>query len=109
VLCAGGTLFVWVPFLIGYHPDPEDFYRYSESSLRRKLAAAGFEHVRVFAIGGRFTAAANHAIGGLPGAPLKALVAALAVLTDRLYYRVARSSTPSAFALGYLAVGQRAA
>jgi len=109
VLCPRGMLFVWVPFLVGYHPDPDDFYRYSESSLRRKLSATGYEDARVVAVGGRFTASANLALGGIPGSAPKALVAAAAVLADRLYYRMARTSKPSAFPLGYLAAARRIA
>jgi SAM-dependent methyltransferase len=107
VLRPQGTLHVWVPFLIGYHPSPEDYFRYTEPALRRKLEAAGFGEITIRPVGGRFTAAANLALSGIPTAPVRALVAGVAVLLDHLYYRVARSAQRDGFPLGYLASATR--
>jgi SAM-dependent methyltransferase len=103
VLRSEGRIHVWVPFLIGYHPSPEDYFRYTAPTLRRKLEAAGFGEISVWPVGGRFTAAANLALSGIPTAPLRALVAGVAVVLDRLYYRVARNAQRDGFPLGYLA------
>jgi SAM-dependent methyltransferase len=106
VLRPTGRVIVWVPFLVGYHPSPEDFFRYSESSLRRKFDDAGFESIEVATVGGRFKAAANVAIPGVPLAPLRAVCAATAVLLDRLYYRTVRNASPADFPLGYLVIAR---
>jgi SAM-dependent methyltransferase len=103
VLRPGGSIHIWVPFLIGYHPSPEDYFRYTESTLRRKLEEAQFGEIAVRAAGGRFTAAANLALSGLPTTALRLLAATTAVTLDELYYRVARSARREGFPLGYLA------
>jgi SAM-dependent methyltransferase len=108
VLRENGRFFVFVPFLLGYHPDPEDFFRYSASCLRRKLQDAGFQDVEVAAVGGRFASAANLALGGIPTRPVRASLITFALLSDALYYRFARTSTRAQFPLGYLAMARRA-
>jgi SAM-dependent methyltransferase len=42
VLRPGGSLFVEVPFIQGYHPAPVDHRRYTEPGLRRELEQHGF-------------------------------------------------------------------
>jgi SAM-dependent methyltransferase len=103
VLRRDGTFYLWVPFLIGYHPDPADYFRYTHTCLERKLQAAGFRNLEVSSVGGRFTAAANLALPGIHLRTVEAFVAASALLLDHLYYRFARSTTREQFALGYLA------
>jgi SAM-dependent methyltransferase len=103
VLRHDGTFYLWVPFLIGYHPDPEDYFRYTRSCLERKLRAAGFRDPQIASVGGRFTTAANLALPGLRLRVVEAFVAVGALLLDRLYYEFARTTTRDQFALGYLA------
>jgi SAM-dependent methyltransferase len=43
VLRAGGTLYLQAPFVIGYHPGPEDYWRFSRAGMQRLLAQAGLE------------------------------------------------------------------
>jgi SAM-dependent methyltransferase len=43
VLKPNGLLFVEVPFMQGYHPDPGDYRRFTEQGLRAELADHGFE------------------------------------------------------------------
>jgi SAM-dependent methyltransferase len=103
VLRRDGTFYLWVPFLIGYHPDPEDYFRYTHTCLERKLRAAGFRSAQIASVGGRFTAAANLALPGLRLRVVETCVAAGALLLDRVYHQFARTSTREQFALGYLA------
>ncbi len=57
VLKPGGRLIGAVPYLHKIHPDPDDFFRYSESSLRRMFREAGYETLRIEPLGyGPFTA-----------------------------------------------------
>lgn len=51
ILKAGGTLVGFVPFWVGYHPDPHDFFRYTDEALKRMLAEAGFRTVVVERVG----------------------------------------------------------
>lgn len=58
VLKSGGRIIGAVPFLVAYHPDPYDFWRYSAETLPRIFSAAGFRDVRVEPFGyGPFSAA----------------------------------------------------
>ena len=49
-----------VPFLHHYHADPDDYFRYTHSALKRILANAGFEDIQITRIGkGGFTVSAS--------------------------------------------------
>jgi SAM-dependent methyltransferase len=53
VLKPGGTLYLQAPFIIGYHPGPEDYWRFTRAGMRRLIEQAGLECVRVEqAVGG---------------------------------------------------------
>lgn len=41
VLRAGGRLYLQVPFVIGYHPGPEDYWRFTRAGVRALLDQAG--------------------------------------------------------------------
>jgi SAM-dependent methyltransferase len=43
VLAPGGTLYLQAPFVIGYHPGPDDFWRFSRAGMRRLVEQAGLE------------------------------------------------------------------
>jgi SAM-dependent methyltransferase len=49
VLKPGGTFYCQVPFVIGYHPGPTDFWRFSREGIQELVEQAGFvcEHVDV--------------------------------------------------------------
>ncbi len=47
VLETGGTLYLQAPFVIGYHPGPEDYWRFSREGIRRLLEQAGLDCRRV--------------------------------------------------------------
>ncbi len=46
-----GVLVGFVPFLVQFHPDPEDHFRYTETALRRILENSQFAHVQIVPIG----------------------------------------------------------
>jgi SAM-dependent methyltransferase len=52
VLRPGGRLIGFVPFWVGYHPDPHDYFRYTKEALDRLLPDAGFVAVRITPLGG---------------------------------------------------------
>lgn len=51
VLREGGTLLGVVPFLFPVHMDPDDFWRFTPSSLRMLLREAGFRDVTIHRLG----------------------------------------------------------
>ena len=51
VLKVGGGLVGFVPFWVAYHPDPHDYFRYTDEALTRMLGDVGFEQIRIRAVG----------------------------------------------------------
>ncbi len=99
VLKPGGCLVGCVPFLVQVHPDPDDFFRYTSSSLRRIFSEAGFTKIKIESLAfGSFSAATSLAAPMLRFKPLISLCSVLAVLIDRLAKRLfpkrVRSSSP---------------
>lgn len=55
VVRPGGRVYVEVPFLQGYHPDPIDMRRYTRPGLEQKVSEAGFTIVESGVSGGPFS------------------------------------------------------
>lgn len=47
----GASLIGFVPFMVGYHPDPHDYFRYTPEALRKIFGETGFKDVRIQPIG----------------------------------------------------------
>lgn len=47
VLKSGGTLFCQVPFVIGYHPRPQDFWRFTKEGIVRLAEGVGMKCVEL--------------------------------------------------------------
>lgn len=43
VLKPGGTLYIQLPFIIGYHPGPTDFWRFTREGIVRLIEIAGLQ------------------------------------------------------------------
>lgn len=57
VLRPGGHVVGAVPFLVGYHADPKDFWRYTSEALRKILEERGFKNIKISVLGrGPFSA-----------------------------------------------------
>jgi len=52
ILSEGGKVYVWVPFLINCHSQPNDYFRYTDQALEKIFDQAGFSHTNVQAYGG---------------------------------------------------------
>ncbi|WP_340260994.1 hypothetical protein [Roseobacter sp. HKCCA0882] len=59
-LVPGGRLEGFVPFLHYYHADPDDYFRYTHSCLKRILSEAGFDDIEItpICVGGLSVSAA---------------------------------------------------
>jgi len=67
ILKADGRLIGFVPFWVGYHPDPHDYFRYTGEALERLLSEEGFKHIEIKMIGGGpFLANFNTLVLSLP-------------------------------------------
>ena len=47
VLKPGGTLYLQLPFIIGYHPGPTDYWRFTREGMVRLLEVAGLECLEI--------------------------------------------------------------
>lgn len=52
VLKPGGQLIGFVPFWVGYHGDPHDYFRYTDEALQKILAHAEFTDITIRRVGG---------------------------------------------------------
>lgn len=52
ILSQNGKMVGFVPFWVGYHPDPHDYFRYTKEALMRMLTDAGFSIVKIQPVGG---------------------------------------------------------
>ena len=48
----GGTLVGFVPFLINYHPDPHDYFRYTKEALKALFTEQNFSKIHIQVVGG---------------------------------------------------------
>lgn len=51
ILKKDGVLIGAVPFLVAYHPDPHDYWRYTKESLERIFMTAGFRNITITSFG----------------------------------------------------------
>jgi len=81
----GGQLTAAVPFLYRVHPDPNDYFRYTEAALRAMLKEAGYRKVSIQPLGyGPVTAGVSQYARLFKLKPLVFLAIAAAILLDRL-------------------------
>ena len=101
VLKPSGRVHGFVPFMVRYHPDPNDFYRYTVQGLECILVGAGFSRVEVVPLAaGPFKVAASqiaHVVRNIR--LLNFIVLASGILMDKLLGKI--SGGNSTYALGY--------
>lgn len=97
----GGQLIGFVPFLMWYHPDHRDFFRYTHEALEKILRQAGCKNLKIEMIGGGpFLAAAHMVLQSFPR--LLRIPIFLPLVGFDWLYRKIKGSTARAYALGYL-------
>jgi SAM-dependent methyltransferase len=102
VMKPGGVLYGRVPFLVGIHGDPHDYWRFTPETLARLLGEAGFTEVAIETHGGLFLAIGNLLWPLFRFALLRAVAGGLVLLSDCLFAAVAgRARNQERFPLGY--------
>ena len=118
VLRPGGTCLLTTHGTWFYHPDPQDYWRWTPAGLERIFTQAGFSDVKVSPVGGTklalatltLTALERSAGDGAAGGLLRSLVVAPAnwIAWRLLGGRVTgRASTPGELAIDYLVTATR--
>ncbi len=51
ILKPSGVLIGFVPFMINYHPDPHDYFRYTSETLYKIFSEAGFDNIKIQTVG----------------------------------------------------------
>lgn len=102
VLKPGGVLVGSVPFLFMIHPDPDDHFRFTGSTLTRLFSEAGFAPVSVDPVGsGPVTASAHMILGLVPTRPLRMITAITASLLDGVLGMITRKDWSAVYPLAY--------
>ena len=103
VLSPKGKLIGFVPFWVGYHPDPSDYFRYTKEALRRMFSDAGFTSVSIDSVGGGpFLANLNTIILSVPRV-LRPIIAVPYIFLDKIFLSF-RPRNVERTPLGYLFV-----
>ncbi len=106
ILRSGGSLVGFVPFWLGYHADPHDYFRYTDEALNRLLGDAGLSDVRVVPVGGGpFLANFNTIMLSIPLLVRIPLFIPYALL-DALFVRL-RPESRKRNPLGYVFTGRK--
>lgn len=117
VLSPGGVLYCQLPFIIGYHPGPTDFWRFTVEGIRTLVESAGFECVEVsvsvgpatgfYRISVEFFAILASALGRVLYYPAKALGALLFYPLKWLDPWLMRSHEADRIAGGYFVIARK--
>jgi len=101
ILKKGGTLVGFVPFLINYHPDPHDYFRYTSEALARIFAEAGFEGIAIMRVGRwPFAANYNNLVLSLP-IVIRLILLPFCYTADSLFLKL-RPKAVERYPLGYI-------
>ncbi|MCB0368525.1 MAG: hypothetical protein KDD45_03555 [Bdellovibrionales bacterium] len=100
---AGGQLIGFVPFLMWYHPDHRDFFRYTHEALEIIFSQPTIKSKVIDVVGeGPFLAAAHMILLSFPRL-LRPVVYTFLLCLDKLYKKIKGKKTRT-YALGYVFV-----
>ncbi len=96
----------FVPFWVGYHADPHDYFRYTDECLHRIFSEVGFKNIRIVRIGrGPLLGNFNTVVLSLPRF-LRPILFLLYESADRIFVWL-RPNSVKRNPLGYLFVAER--
>jgi len=101
VLVKEGRLLGFVPFLINYHPDPHDYFRYTNEALKRILKQNGYKEIIIKEVGrGPFAVNYNNLVLSFPKL-IRVIIFPLYFMLDSVFLYF-RPRVKERYALGYL-------
>jgi SAM-dependent methyltransferase len=101
ILTPNGSFIGFVPFLIKYHPDPHDYFRYTNEALRRLFEDAGLKDIAIYQVGGGpFLANFNNIIQSMPHV-FRLMLYPFYAVADTLFLFL-HSKARDMFPLGYV-------
>jgi SAM-dependent methyltransferase len=106
ILKPGAQLIGFVPFWVGYHPDPHDYFRYTNEALARICLDAGLKVEHITAVGaGPFVANFNTIVLSVPRV-LRPILYVPYVVLDALFVKI-RPASRARNPLGYIFVASK--
>ncbi|MFA5126628.1 MAG: methyltransferase domain-containing protein [Patescibacteria group bacterium] len=106
VLKPTGQLIGFVPFIINYHPDPHDYFRYSHEALEKMLQQAKFSQIKITALGfGPWSANYNNIMILLPRI-LRVVLFYPYYLLDKLFLKI-KPKMRQRYPLGFFFIAQK--
>ena len=106
ILKPGSQLIGFVPFWVGYHPDPHDYFRYTNEALAHMCIDAGLTVQHITAVGGGpFLANFNTIVLSVPRVLRPVLYLPYAAL-DMLFVKI-RPASRARNPLGYVFVASK--
>jgi len=89
ILKKNGKLYGSVPFLYQIHPDPDDNFRFTKSSLEKIFKQAGFSNIRITNLGfGPFSAGISQYVGVFKIKVLIFVITYFGIILDTLINRL---------------------
>lgn len=108
ILKKDGQLIGFSPFLYHFHPDPNDYFRYTHSALKKLFKQAGFSDITIKPLGfGPVSTGVSQFAVIAKFKPLIACIYIASVLIDKLLNKIFKNNEtikPSNFALTYFFV-----
>jgi hypothetical protein len=101
VLKISGTVLGFVPFMVNVHPDPHDYFRYTDEALKKIFNQNGFAIVRLKTVGGGPFYVQFNNIGQMFPKYLRMLCFTFYYFADKLAVQI-KPSLRKRFPLGYL-------
>ncbi|QQG46198.1 MAG: class I SAM-dependent methyltransferase [Candidatus Niyogibacteria bacterium] len=100
VLKPGGRVYGATPFLVGFHPDPQDFWRYTSSVLLEIFRSNGFKDIEIKILGRGPFIASFFQLEFLFPRLFKMAILPLYFLLDFLFLKLKPNVPKEKFALG---------
>lgn len=96
-----GVVLGFVPFLVNYHPDPHDYFRYTKEALRMILSKNGFKDIFVNEVGrGPFAVNYNNIMLSLPKF-MRIMIFPIFYFADTVFIFI-RPKVQERYPLGYI-------
>lgn len=101
VLKKGGKFIGTIPFLGSVHGDPDDYFRYTKSTLERLFKQASFQEIRIEALGYGPFAVACYITGFLFPKLLRILFRMLSIFFDKIIFKLNKRHGKDKYVLMY--------
>ena len=101
VLKRSGKIIGFVPFLMSYHPDPNDYFRYTKDALDKILKTSGFTNTKIVCVGGGpFAVHLNTVILSVPKI-IRPIITPMYIFLDKIFLYF-RPKAKERYPLGYM-------